>query len=57
MNCEKCKYFENTFKVQVVGTNHPTHYEDGVYCRLSDEKELTEEDLQIKCPLEVENEC
>lgn len=51
MKCENCKYFENTFKVHVVGTNHPTYWEEGVYCTLTNESQLTKEDLKIKCPL------
>lgn len=53
-DCKNCRYYDPNHPIQIISTKHPTYYEDMVYCILSGESELTEEDLQNKCPLEVE---
>lgn len=54
--CKKCPYYDTKI-IPIINKNHPTYYEDVEYCGLMGEYELTFEDLEIKCPLEVENEC
>lgn len=57
MKCKKCPYYDPNHLIPIIDENHPTYYQDVEYCGFSGEYELTMEDLQIKCPLEVKNEC
>lgn len=51
MKCKNCPHYDNNHTIQIIDTNHPTYYEQGVYCTLTNESQLTKEDLKIKCPL------
>lgn len=52
MKCKNnCPYFDDNHIIPIISDNHPTYYEDVVYCGLTREYELTFEDLEIKCPL------
>lgn len=55
MKCKKCPYYNTNHIIPIISNNHPIYYKDVVYCGLSGEYELIEEDLEIKCPLEVKN--
>ena len=57
MKCTQCPYYDDNLLIPIISPNHPTYYEPVVYCGLNGEYELTFEDLEIKCPLEVKNEC
>ena len=56
MKCTQCPYYDDNLLIPIISPNHPTYYEPVVYCGLNGEYELTFEDLEIKCPLEVKNE-
>ena len=56
MKCKNCKYFEENYQIQVIGTNHPIYWEKCVYCTQIEKEALTEEDLNIECQLEDEHE-
>lgn len=51
--CNKCPYCDDKHIIPIISDNHPIYYEDVLYCGLSGDYELTAEDLQIQCPLEV----
>lgn len=51
MKCTQCPYYDDNHIIPIINKNHPTYYEDVVYCGLSGEYELTMEDLEIQCPL------
>ena len=51
MKCKQCPYYDDNHIIPIISNNHPTYYEDVVYCGLNREYELTTEDLEIKCPL------
>ena len=52
MKCKNCKYFLENYQIQVTGSNHPTYWEQCVYCTQIEKEALTEEDLNIECRLE-----
>ena len=54
MKCKNnCPYFDDNHIIPIISDNHPIYYENCFYCGLSGDYELTIEDLEIKCPLEV----